>query len=1423
MLVYRTSYFNEQVEIQGIQEHIDRICQELEQMSLEAVQSRFERIYPYLKRKEGNLRLIARIRRFNKDYVLCWLTIFRRGDNDYENFLLKREFGHQSLDNVDETIKEWLKSKSLSEEKNYPSLLPLSSNLQIWLERPSWEFDNNGVVIYESQTWLDKFKVPEVQEKWLFYSELISKIADSEGNLGENTNWSNIRLYGENDCYLLFSLITTSDQPPRRVLLLIAPFLREPQSEEVAEIINNLTAIKSEYQLFIPDNNLNLLTPELAWDELTSLARRAYPSYLLADERLWQTIENDENTNLALSAEEEGILHAVSTSNPSLPLFLNGRAGSGKSTLLFHLFADYCYRHLRFCRENNLDFYAKPHPLFLAYNEPVTKYAQDRVMGLLESHHRFLAKRGQLEEVPNLSPFFQPFRLFLKNLLPVPEREFFQESKYISFYRFRQLMKAVWPEYSAELCWLVIRTFIKGYHLDERDSYSDINDYQEIPRRERIVSVTEFEDIYNNVWKWYEKHTRQNGEWDDQDLIRIVLQSKYYLPEYTAIFCDEAQDFTRLELQLVMRLSVFCNYDLEHEYIESLPFAFAGDPLQTLNPTGFRWSALKATFYNEIITALAPTGKLNLEMNFIELECNYRSINSIVGVSNLIQLWRQQLCNISEIRPQQSRKYGNFQPQKFILDVNINREVVKPLLQDAVIIIPCDEGGEVDYIKADELLCSFIPAGSEEIPWNILSAISVKGLEFKQVILYKFGEFCPSNLWEKNDQPTEEGKYFLNKLYVAASRATEKLFILDSELGENLIWKHAVSEAELNLFLNNLLNHEDRQQWRDLICLLAWGESPQAIASNDLLAIAKTLEIEGLNSENPDLLRRAQAAYQRLNDETQAKLCQAQALKIERKFSQAGKLLLTQDQIKEAWDCFWEGSDWQNLVNMFNYNFEDLLTEDIQKVKPLINFMAWFIADDNITKINEQLKEFTVLISNESFNLKNLLRYPQWQTAIDAYIEVVKNIINSGKMWPPDQLRRIGYVLIHISHNASLPVRELAQSCLLLADKNKQNLNKVIQKVVESTQKDTLIKQELQLLTERQEYDQIIKKWENNRKPQEIFWLEYVIPAFEAKQCYKQAFVGYCLLKNYHKVKECFEYATNNRPSIKPLVILLRFYARNQYWTDLLSALNKYLPILTNLEAENTGLKYDFIYEIACSELTPQNLSKKDRDNYEKIIIKNIITNHQWQKYLLMQQLGIALEKIGAYDASFNFYQHYINSEDLKIKELARCRWLALKSKQEQELRVQLKINQFKKIRSEIEKQAEIWNINLTLINQEIPLAPPNRPELVAEQIIGLPQGIVVHTKENVVNFELYYLKIKLYKLIQQLTIKDTLTRKELRIDGKTKEIAIGTIVFQSQGGNILTFNEATRGYRGRLISFTNQALFELKIQNLAETIKFFL
>jgi hypothetical protein len=58
MYVYRTSQFNGKAERYGIQARIDDLCAELETQRIDEVQARFERVYPYLKRRILNRRLI---------------------------------------------------------------------------------------------------------------------------------------------------------------------------------------------------------------------------------------------------------------------------------------------------------------------------------------------------------------------------------------------------------------------------------------------------------------------------------------------------------------------------------------------------------------------------------------------------------------------------------------------------------------------------------------------------------------------------------------------------------------------------------------------------------------------------------------------------------------------------------------------------------------------------------------------------------------------------------------------------------------------------------------------------------------------------------------------------------------------------------------------------------------------------------------------------------------------------------------------------------------------------------------------------------------------------------------------------------------------------------------------------------------------
>ena len=129
------------------------------------------------------------------------------------------------------------------------------------------------------------------------------------------------------------------------------------------------------------------------------------------------------------------------------------------------------------------------------------------------------------------------------------------------------------------------------------------------------------------------------------------------LSVYPAVFCDEAQDFTNIELELIERLSVYSDRELPGFLAKHVPFGFAGDPFQTLNPTGFNWNAVQSSFYEKIIRQLDGSGTAKLNFNFKELLFNYRSSEEIVKLVNLIQLLRAVLLNHKGLRPQQS--WGN--------------------------------------------------------------------------------------------------------------------------------------------------------------------------------------------------------------------------------------------------------------------------------------------------------------------------------------------------------------------------------------------------------------------------------------------------------------------------------------------------------------------------------------------------------------------------------------------------------------------------------------------------------------------------------------------------------------------------------------------------------------------------------------------
>lgn len=255
---------------------------------------------------------------------------------------------------------------------------------------------------------------------------------------------------------------------------------------------------------------------------------------------------------------------------------------------------------------------------------------------------------------------------------------------------------------------------------------------------------------------------------------------------------------------MIFRLSLFSNRILfPDDILKRIPFAFAGDPFQTINPTGFDWEFTQSSFYQTLVSQLDKSREKTLKLNYQELAFNYRSTTNIVQLCNFIHLIRGIALNKKNLIPQttyfdmEANMPGYFSIDSPILYTQIRNQ------EETVIIVPCQEGGEPEFVKNDQFLKEFaLNNEGTQITRNILSAMRAKGQGFKRVVIYKFGEECINQypklielMDPKNAQqeiPHEEAiilEYFVNRLYVAASRAMNRLIIADTERGISSFWK----------------------------------------------------------------------------------------------------------------------------------------------------------------------------------------------------------------------------------------------------------------------------------------------------------------------------------------------------------------------------------------------------------------------------------------------------------------------------------------------------------------------------------------------------------------------------------------------------------------------------------------------------------
>lgn len=931
--------------------------------------------HPFLRHEiNKQTRLMGKVKQWEGEEIVVLYRVLQKGGSGSESYdRFDRKYQQDENEALNwlarplDSSKDRLRSEFAQwrdQQKEEQRSLP--DRYRSWMRPPQWRIRSSGAskLILETDAWV---RTVADSEEWPIYFDvletlLISVMGDkpTSAHVKSVLDYDHIYICEEEARYVLFSLVEVdydNEHASRAAILLIEAFQESPSAQEIQRTVEEQGMKRLLHQ--IEDGN-----GVVSATELIPNAVRAYPEDVLEDRDTWKKVlQNAEEANLALSPEESQVLERVGdhSADQGLPLFINGRAGSGKSTMLLYLFADYCHRRLRGEEETG-------DPIFITYSERLLEKAKQTVLSRLNCNAEYIRKRQEKEapkevEESDIAPFFSSFQNLLRRQLPGDRQRTFSPSSRVTFAGFKDVYQSechlpIAKQIAPGLAWHVIRTFIKGYQVDGPLTPAQ---YRDLPQGDRQwVSGQSYRMVYDKIYAWYEKHLSETGRWDDQDLVKEVLETGG-METRPVVFCDEAQDFTRIELDLLRSLSTFSHYDFDLYETNYLPFAFAGDPLQTLNPTGFRWARLRSRFHDQLVDKL-PTDTSGTHVGEKRLEFNYRSRAAIVHVCNLILGWRQHLFGGS-LKPQ--RAWSSIEnednvPRLYILDMEAEDDSIIShdqtnsmsvsemgtfLQEGRTVIVPCEEGRETEYLENDDFLREYIQwdETTDSPPQDLMTAIEAKGLDLDQVVVYGFGEFAHRNGFEEGlsasseeaNQESLEKSYFFNRLYVALSRAVNELVIVEPPSGSSfwrkindtdIITRQDGSDFEERPDLYDLDPVESRKPY---ISGVPIGDKNdlQALSDPDLERDAENFFTKGLEEKSAQGMARAARKYRAVNEHREAQKAEAFRYKFkaadstnteERRatFERAGDEFRKIGQSQNALDSYWKAHTWKACTGL---------------------------------------------------------------------------------------------------------------------------------------------------------------------------------------------------------------------------------------------------------------------------------------------------------------------------------------------------------------------------------------------------------------------------------------------------------------------------------------------------------------------------
>ena len=1255
--------------------------------------------YPFIKRnvrRQG--RLIIEERRLEDDVVYCFVKVFKRSDDDYKTFMKQSHVG-----SLETYIQRYLPSdnevmislKSRREEERVAPRPFISVTEHTYLNCVG---EGSTVVdesIIESRTWVERMANEKMKLLRVRYGDLLQQL---EVN---NATQTTAHLDSHPEFRILFRHF-----PERGIWFLIAPLdLESPEADEAE--------LRRQYS--------SILDPEAATLDMVLRREglRSYPRYITAQSDLWLSTQESAEANLALSPEEMDVLNSVlKPGNPGdeqkemYPLFINGRPGSGKSTILLYLFAEHLHFHLNQIwkkKNNDADWVLDEPPLYLTYSESLLNDAQRIAHNILRCDGEKAQSPYDLqdEEIQQtIERSFGHFRTFLRGRLPATIQDRFPSEKYIDFSRFQRILqerlahhdRADVRELSPEIAWHVIRTYIKGMRQDA-DEYIDSEYYEyEVPRKQRSVSLETFQMVYDIAWKNIYQPLCNEGFWDDQDLARQLLDlddaGTLALSQHVAIFCDESQDFTKLELELVFRLSLFARRNIlknnVQEILHRIPFAFAGDPFQTLNPTGFDWDATKSIFHENIIRPLDPGDLANLKLNVKELEYNYRSAGPIVQFCNLIQLLRGRTFEDKDLTPQKTWQSTNaLKPVYFDVAQPICQQELADSEAAMVIIVPCQEGEEATYVKEDPFLSKIAwDEEAQSITRDILSPMRAKGLQFKRIVLYKFGThalekyadylhlFFDANKRTMSPDATLPLEYFINHLYVAVSRPRGLLIIVDTAEALDQFWAFASREHIEQLAAS--FQPDDPWSEDDITHIIPGPQEVWRENRDDARQLGHDFFQMGKSKSDPYFMERAHRNYSIAGLTASATEAMAYKYLFEDKLKEAGREFVKLNRIDEAKAYFWRDNAFEDIHQLAKNHV--YIAESIQG--RIATYMVSELRIEHSIRLLLAIQHHVKSIDNRATEATEIAIYTRVLDRIVNHLASIAPRKASTPLEHRSNWLRIWKSLATISQagintKPSLALARLAYeaeeyevSQQILED-GKTKLKDAPEWIIQVYINASTYPETLRWLDQFNQPGVLIKTYEQHKKTKlDETFIALVFDAYIKEQAFEKAcgFLStYPSEERYLSLMDALDNSEDAALATRVVMQLLDFYVTVEQWdkaVDLANALSTEIVEAPSdaIQIEPEEIHARLIRRLARSESLKKERSRTRLKKVSKYLQANLIPpTKALAHYVHPYEAGAAFERTNEYQDTLAFYESVIqNAKGINddLQKWAELRWI---------------------------------------------------------------------------------------------------------------------------------------------------------------------